>query len=141
MNSGYVLRLKVKISAKLLMLLIYLYQTTHINAKGNPPNPYTFLLIFQRNREIISQKGYFKRIKAVFCGDYVFLRKKPLRSGGREKARYPQELECFGNVLIISYLVCLVKTSGLNPCSQHRSSILRPQNPLRATLGGICGLT
>lgn len=73
MNSGYVLRLKVTIAENLLMLLIYIYQISQINAKENFPNSYIFLLIFQRDREIMPQKAHFERIKAVYCVDYVFL--------------------------------------------------------------------
>ena len=30
---------------------------------------------------------YLIQVRAVYCGDYVFLEKKPLRSGGRGEKR------------------------------------------------------
>jgi hypothetical protein len=39
----------------------------------------------------------------------MFLEKSPCVAEGEEKVRYPQELECLSNVLIISFSVCQVK--------------------------------
>ena len=42
-----------------------------------------------------------KSTQFVYCGDYVFLEKSLCEAEREEKARYPQELECLDNVLIL----------------------------------------
>lgn len=53
-----------------------------------------------------------KSAQFVKCGDYVFLAIKPLRSGGRGKARLLQELEYSGNISIV--FICSTKSGQIN---------------------------
>jgi hypothetical protein len=54
--------------------------------------------------------------QSVNCGDYVFLEKSPCGAEGEEKARYPQELVCLSDIiLIIPCLVSQIK-AGVSVC-------------------------